>query len=132
MHRMRYLSPAPALHPYVRFYAQREVSLPSNAVVIHPVPARAAPMLEFEFGDRPRIHCCDGGHVTTALRSVVIGLQTYRRVRIEMSGSNEAFSLVFQPSGLHGLFRVPMAELTNGHFDARAVLDHRYRSSSSN
>ena len=122
MHRMRYLSPAPGLHPYVRFYAQREVSLPNHAVVMHPVPARAAPMLEFEFGDRPRIHWCDGGHVTTALRSVVIGLQTYRRVRIEMSGSHEAFSLVFQPSGLHGLFRVPMAELTNGHFDARAVL----------
>lgn len=122
MHRMRYLSPAPHLHPYVRFYVQREVSLPNNAVVMHPVPARAAPMLVFEFGDLARIHSCDGPRVTTALRSVVVGLQTYRRVRLEIRRVHESFSLVFQPSGLHRLFRVPMAELTNRDFDARAVL----------
>ena len=52
----------------------------------------------------------------------MVGLQTYRRVRIEISGVHESFSLVFQPSGLHRLFRVPMAELTNRDFDARAVL----------
>ncbi|MEJ0037849.1 MAG: helix-turn-helix domain-containing protein [Gammaproteobacteria bacterium] len=122
MHRMWYLPPGPGLHPYVRFYAQREVSLPNNVVVMHPVPARAAPMLEFEFGDLPKIHWCDREHVTTALRSVVVGLQTYRRVRLEIGGAHESFSLVFQPSGLHRLFRVPMAELTNREFDSRAVL----------
>ncbi len=122
MHLIRYLSPAPGLHSYVRFYVQREVSLPGNAPVVHPVPARAAPMLEFDFGDLPRIHSCDRPQVTAAARCVVIGLQTYRRVRIEISGVHESFSLVFQPSGLHRLFRVPMAELTNRDFDARAVL----------
>jgi AraC-like DNA-binding protein len=122
MHLMRYLSPAPGLFPYVRFYVQREVRLPGNAVVVHPVPARAAPMLEFEFGDLPRIHWCERPHVTTAARSVVVGLQTYRRLRIEMRGVHESFSVVFQPSGLHRLLRVPMAELTNRDFEASAVL----------
>lgn len=119
---MRFLPPAPGLRPYVRFYVQREFSLPSNAVMVHPVAARAAPALVFEFGDRPTIHMCDRQEVTTARRSVVVGLQTYRRLRIEIRGVHESFTLLFQPSGLHRLFRVPMAELTNRDFDARAVL----------
>jgi len=122
MHLMRHLPPAPGLHPYVRFYVQREVTLSDDTAVMHPVPARAAPMLEFDFGELARVHSCDRPHVTTAHRSVVVGLQSYRRVRLEISGGHESFSLVFQPSGLHGLFGVPMAELTNRDFDARAVL----------
>ena len=122
MHLMRYLSPVPALRSYVRFYAQLEFSLRAHEVLIHPVPARAAPMIEFESGDLPRIHWCDRPQVTQAARAVVVGLQTYRRVQIEISGVNESFSLVFQPSGMHRLFRVPMTELTNRDFDARAVL----------
>ncbi len=119
---MRYLSPAPGLRSFVRFYVQREVSLPNNTKMVHPVPARAAPMLVFEFGDLPTIHLSDRPEVTTARRAVVVGLQTYRRLRMEMSGVQESFTLVFQPSGLHRLFGVPMAELTNRDFDARAVL----------
>jgi AraC-like DNA-binding protein len=119
---MRFLSPAPGLRPYVRFYVQRNFRLPSDAVMIHPVAARAAPILVFEFGDRPTIHMCDSPVVTTARRAVLVGLQTYRRLHIEMRGVQESFSLVFQPSGLHRLFRVPMEDLTNRDFDARAVL----------
>lgn len=122
MHLMRHLSAGPGLHPYVRFYVQREVRLADDAPIVHPVPARAAPMLEFDFGELPRVHYCDTPHVTTAHRSVVVGLQTYRRVRLEFRGVHESFCVVFQPSGLHLLFGVPMAELTNRDFDARAVL----------
>jgi hypothetical protein len=48
--------PAPGLEPFVRFYVQRVVRI-RGAAVIHPVPARAAAMIEFDFGDP--IDCFD-------------------------------------------------------------------------
>lgn len=51
MHGIRLLRPAPQLRGCVRFYAQREVKIQGPAKVF-PVPARAAPLLEFVFSDR--------------------------------------------------------------------------------
>jgi hypothetical protein len=48
--RVRFHRPAPGLEQFVRFYVQREAQIRGPAVV-HPVPARAAPLIEFDFGD---------------------------------------------------------------------------------
>ena len=122
MHVIRLLKPATGLEPYVRFYGQRKARLPRGAAFFVPVPARAAPLLEFVFGDRQRAHSCDRPLVRTASSSTLVGLQTYRRLQLEITGTVEQFVVLFQPSGISQLFSVPMNELTNEDYDARSVL----------
>lgn len=121
MYVIRFLKPAPALAGFVRFYAHRETHGQDGAV-IHPVPARAAPIIEFIFRDPFEIHSCDRPIVQTAFTPVIVGLQTYRRVQLLIRGRLESFTIFFQPAGLHRLFSIPMDELTNHDFEARAVL----------
>ncbi len=121
MQRIRFLKPAPRLGEIVRYYAQREARV-QGADLVHPVPARAAPMLEFIFSDPFEIHWCDRPLVETTPRAVLIGLQTHRRVRLVMKDTVESFSIIFQPAGLFRLFSVPLHELTNHDCEARAVL----------
>jgi AraC-like DNA-binding protein len=121
LHAIHFLEPSAGLQQRVRFYCQREVRLDSTAAIVHPVPARAAPMIEFIFGDRFKVHACASGVGTPAFGAVVVGLQTHRRVELVMRGTLDAFSIFFQPSGLNRLFGIPMDELTNHHYDARAV-----------
>ena len=121
MHAIRLSSPAAALQQYVRFYAHREARL-GNTSIIHPVPARATPAIEFTFGNLYEIHCCDRAVVETAPRNVIVGLQTYRRVQLRLTGKIESFAIFFQPVALHRLFSIPMHEITNSDHEARAVL----------
>jgi len=121
LHAIHFLKPSVGLHQQVRFYCQREVRLDSTAAIVHPVPARAAPMIEFIFGDRFKVHTCASGVGSPAFGGVVVGLQTHRRVELVMRGTLDAFSIFFQPSGLNRLFGIPMDELTNHHYEARAV-----------
>jgi AraC-like DNA-binding protein len=121
MHVIRLSSPAAALQQYVRFYAHREARL-GNTSIVHPVPARATPAIEFTFGNLYEVHCCDRAVVETAPRSVIVGLQTYRRVRLRLTGKIESFAIFFQPAALHRLFSIPMHEITNSDHEASAVL----------
>jgi AraC-like DNA-binding protein len=121
MQRIRFLKPAAGLEQVVRFYAEREARVHGTDLV-HPVPARAAPMLEFVFSDPFEIHWCDRPLVEITPRSVIIGLQTHRRVRLVTKGTLESFCIVFQPAGLFRLFSLPLHELTNHDCEARAVL----------
>jgi AraC-like DNA-binding protein len=122
MHVTRFLSPGPGLEQYVRFYSQRKASL-SGTTVVHSVPARASPMLEFIFGDRYEVRDVrDGPGTRTTPRTVLVGLQTHHRVDLIIQGGVEAFVIFFQPTALHRLFALPMDELTNHDYDARAIL----------
>jgi len=120
-HRIRFLKPAAGLKDVVRFYVQREAQLRGHDLV-HPVPARAAPMLEFIFSEPFEIHWCERPLVETTPRPVLIGLQTHRRVRLVMRGMLESFCIVFQPAGLFQLFSLPCRELTNHDWEARAAI----------
>jgi AraC-like DNA-binding protein len=86
------------------------------------VAARAAPLLEFAFGDRQRAHSYDRPLIRKASSSTLVGLQTYRRIQLEITGNLEHFVVFFQPSGVNRLFSIPMDDLTNEDFDARSVL----------
>jgi len=121
MHRSRFFRPAPGLAQFVRFYVQREVQI-RGAAVVHPVPARVAPLIEFDFGDP--IHVLDYKKLVQrkSPSTVVVGPQTSRRVEMQLQGALESFVIMFQPDGLHRLFAIPMHELTDQDYEADTVL----------
>ncbi len=121
MLRIRFHKPAPGLEPFVRFYVQREVRI-LGAPVLHPVPARAAPMIEFDFGDSVDVRYEGQPAVEKSPGMVVVGPQTYRRVEMHLHGTLESLVIMFQPDGLHRLFSIPMHELTNRAYEAHSVL----------
>ncbi len=122
MHVIRIASPAPPLREFVRFYAHRTVRIKGDAVV-HLVPARAFPLLEFVFGDRfQQVSSSDQSLIQTSPRVVVVGVQTHCRSRLRFSGRVECFVILFQPTGLHRLFSTPGQEITDRAYDAYSVL----------
>ena len=118
---MRFTAPAPRLFPYLRLYAHLGGAMGSSSLD-YPVPARATPLLEFQFGNTNEVHWCNRPLVEPSRRVQVVGLQTHRRVRLRFTGNIDTFVILFQPTGLHRLFCVPMNELTNSHQEASAVL----------
>jgi AraC-like DNA-binding protein len=118
---MRLAGAASGLTDYVRLYAHLEGFI-GNASMVHSVPARATPLIEFQFGNTNEVHWCDRPLVEPSQRVQIVGLQTHRRVRLRFTGKVETFMIFFQPTGLHRMFSVPMHELTNTHHEARAVL----------
>jgi AraC-like DNA-binding protein len=120
MHAIRLIKPAPQLQRYVRFYAQRSVCIPD--VVVHPVTARAVPLLDFILGDPFRVFYRERSFAKTAPRVSVVGLQTHCRSQLELRGTIDSFVIAFQPTGLHRLFSVPMHELTDRDYEAHSVL----------
>ena len=121
MLRIRFHRPAPALDQFVRFYIQRDVRIRGQAIS-HPVPARAAPIIEFDFLDRVNVLY---GHAATAEKSpaaVFVGPQTYRRVEMRLVGALQSFIIVFRPDALYRLFSIPMHQVTNCDYDAHSVL----------
>jgi hypothetical protein len=75
MHAIRLIKPAPPLRAYVRFYAQRSVRI-DDGIVVHPITARATPLIEFILGDRIQVFYHDPALMQTSPRSVVVGTQT--------------------------------------------------------
>jgi AraC-like DNA-binding protein len=120
-HRFLYRRPASPLADLVRFYVHREACL-GGETVIHPVPARATAMLEFVLADPVEAHWCNRARVESATLPQLIGLQTYRRVKLIMRGTIESFVICFQPAGLSRLFGLSLDALTNHDFEAHAVL----------
>lgn len=121
MHRIRFQKPAPALEQFVRFYVQREAQI-RGAAVVHPVPARAAPLIEFDFGDPVNVVDHRQRVQRKSPAVVVVGPQTYRRVEMQLRGALESFVIMFQPDGLHRLFSIPAYKLTNQDHEGHSVL----------
>lgn len=121
MHSMRLIRPAPQLRAYVRFYAQRE-SRVNDAVIVHPITARAAPLIEFVFGDRFQVLYHDPPSQQTSPRAVVVGMQTHYKGQLRLRGAVDSFVIMLQPTGLHRLFSLPMLELTDRNYEASSVL----------
>jgi len=121
MHVIRLAGAAPGLANFVRFYAHQEARL-GNASLVHPVPARATSLIEFQFGDTNEVHWCDRPLIESSQRVTIVGLQTHRRVQLRVTGTVETFIIFFQPTGLHCMFSLPMHALTNTDHEARAVL----------
>jgi AraC-like DNA-binding protein len=121
MNAIRLVKPPIDLAEYVRLYAHREAHL-HDAEIFHPVPARASAALEFIFGNPHDVLWYGRSIVEVAPTIALVGLQTYRRVRLRIHGTVESFAIFFQPAGLYRLFGIPMHELTNRDCEARALL----------
>ena len=79
-------------------------------------------MIEFDFGDAIEVRYAGKPALVKSPKAVVVGPQTFRRVEMRLRGVLESFVVMFQPGGLHWLFSIPMAELTNLDYEAHAVL----------
>jgi AraC-like DNA-binding protein len=119
--RIRFHRPTAGLEQFVRFYVQREVQI-RGAAVLHPVPARAAPLIEFDFGDPINVFDYKQLAHRKSPTVVVVGPQTYRRVEMQLQGALESFVIMFQPDGLHRLFSIPMHELTDEDYEGHSLL----------
>ena len=118
---LRQAATAPQLKPFLRKYAQLEVSAP-NAVEIWPIPARSIPCLEFTFGDPYRIRDIHGLLLGTTRPAMLIGAKTFQKIRLELKGHVETFTVLFQPTGIQRLFSLPGEVLVNEHYEADDVL----------
>lgn len=112
--------PAPILQRYVQFYTQRELRL-RDPLFVQSVPARAAPMVEFVFGDPVRIRYPGSSVELRSPGAVVVGMLTRPHGELRLLGTLSSFVIMFQPAGLSALFPVDLRELTDRDYEARAV-----------
>jgi AraC-like DNA-binding protein len=121
-HGIRLVRPSPVLEPFVRYYGHRNARL-GGTVVVRPVHARAAPIVEFDFGDSDAVLYIpsDGRPPLFSPRVVLIGIQTHRRGELHIRGMVDVFAILFQPAALGLLFALPAQEFTDQAFDAEQV-----------
>jgi AraC-like DNA-binding protein len=112
--------PAPILGRYVQFYTQRELRL-RDPLFVQSVPARAAPMLEFIFGDLIKVRFPGSSVEVESSRTVVVGMLTRPYGELRLQGTLTSFVIMFQPAGLSALFPVALRELTDLAYDSRTV-----------
>jgi AraC-like DNA-binding protein len=113
--------PAPILQRYVQFYTQRELHL-RDPLVVQSVPARAAPMVEFVFGDPLRIRYPGSLVEEKSPGAVVVGMLTRPHGELRLQGTLTSFVIMFQSVGLSALFPVDLRELVDRDYDARSVV----------
>jgi AraC-like DNA-binding protein len=112
--------PCPQLEEVVWSYSHKHVLL--DGAFTHRVTAKAAPVLEFIFGDRPLIRHVFNGMTTRSPVSLLIGPQTKPGTELELSGSFESFGIVFHPAGLHRLIGFPVDDITDKDAEGASVL----------
>ncbi len=126
MHSICFGRPSAATRRFVRFYAQRQSQLGSS-VLIHPVPARSAQMLNFEFGDNILVRNVRDGSLQKAEGAALIGVQSFRRVELLIQGQVEGFTAFLQPSALNLMFGIPATTIANSDCEASGLLGFRIR-----
>ena len=114
-------SPAAALRNCVRCFEQRKASI-GGAAVVYPLAARPDMFLEFYLRQRYLVRERQSGVYDLAPCSVVVGPCTYRRAELVLRGHFDVFTIQFNASGFHRLFRAPMTELADRAYDARSVI----------
>lgn len=118
---IQFSKPAPRLEEFVRFYVHRQFHI-TNGSILHPVPARSTPMIEFDFGDPVEVSLLGRGVCLRSPPAVVVGPQTYRRLDMQLRGRLSSFVIMFQPDGLGRLFSLSMQDLTDTAADGHSVL----------
>jgi AraC-like DNA-binding protein len=113
--------PSKATKRFVRLYVQREVRS-GEEVFLHPVTARSAHLIDFEFGDPVGIQPSGATSIRKAEAGAVVGLQTSQRNQLLMRGSVESFVIFFQPAAMYQLFRLPGTDLVDCDHPVHAVL----------
>jgi len=94
-------------------------------VSLQPVPARSPQILEFMFRTRYRVRRMDCESAENVRTVALVGARTCRSAELLLSGTVDAFTIVFQPGAFSTLFQLPAVELTNWDFDGEEVLGRR-------
>lgn len=118
---VRYHRPAVPLRPVVQFYTQRSMRI-WDPVFVHPVPARAARLMEFTFGDRIHVHYAGAAAEERSPAAVVVGMLTGPHARLRLQGTLESFAIIFRATGMASLFAAPLPELVGRAFDVQSVV----------
>ncbi|HEX7981604.1 MAG TPA: helix-turn-helix domain-containing protein [Gemmatimonadaceae bacterium] len=113
-----------ALGPYVWAYCMNTGRVDAVPLVI-PLPPRPKQTITFSFADRYGAIRPGSGQTVATPRVVVVGPQSCARPGLSVLGRIDNFSILFQPSGFHRLFGVPMTELADAAYDAHAVIGSR-------
>ena len=121
MHLSRSGTPSNAASQFVQLYLQREAQLGAT-VLIHPVPARSAHMLSFQFGGPVGVRFYGTDVTRIAETAALIGPQTHQRCQLIVRGHVETFVIVFRPSAIYRLFGLPAVETIDRDHAAHAVL----------
>jgi len=121
MHISHFSKASNAAAQFVQFYVQREAHLGATTL-IHPVPARAAHVLSFQFGGPVEAHLYGEDRVRTCESAALIGTQTYQRCQLVARGYVETFVIFFRAPAIHRLFGLPAVETTNRDYSAHGVL----------
>ena len=96
MHKVHCAYPSPALSPFVRTYAERQ--LESLTSIWTPVPAYLDQLIDFEFRDPITVLTNDG---RLGVHSCIVsGAQTEGRAQVLLGGKIHSFAIFFKPSGL--------------------------------
>ena len=112
--------PHAALRPFVSDYRSRIGDAgPSYRIAL---PARAYVFLEFYFTTPHLLEIQRTGGHEPAPWSVAVGVGTFRRVDLILSGRIEVFTIAFTPTGLHAVFGMPMHLLTDVGIEAEELL----------
>lgn len=118
-HAYSFRKPCPQLEEMVWSYGHKHVSL--DGAITHRVTAKAVPVLEFIFGDRPLVRHVFKGMTTRSPISLLIGPQTKPGTELELSGSFESFGIIFQPGGLYRLIGFPVCDITDENAEGASV-----------
>ncbi len=124
MMRLERASPVATLRDYVHCFQQREARM-TGAVVVYPIAARPEHILEFYLRDRYLVRVSSSGAEDLAPRAVAVGPRTWRNAELVLRGHFEVFTIRFEASGFHRLFRVKMADFVDRAIDARSVIGPR-------
>ena len=98
-------------------YQSRIAELKGRQLAV-PLPARTDVILEFYFTVPHLVEIQTSGERERAPWAVAVGMQTFRRVDLVLSGRIDVFTVRLRPTGLRQLFRIPMTEFTNAAVEA--------------
>jgi len=120
MHKCLSALPCPALRPYVRAFAQREISS-LTPDIMQPVTANLESILQLDFKRSLIVEYANG--VSELSRPIsIIGPHTHNRAWIRLRGPVESFGVFFRPLALWQLFHIPTGLLVNRAYAADSVL----------
>lgn len=119
MHTIRSAMPDPRLEPFVRCFAQREISVQTSSFVEIAL-ASLEHIVSFRLGGQTTTHHSSGTSVVDP-HVQFSGTQTRSPGCFSFTGSVLAFGIFFKPFASWQLFRIPPAQFADRNFEAHEV-----------
>ena len=119
MHTIQSVTPDPRLKPFVRCFAQREISVPTSPFA-ETALASLEHIVSFSLSGQTTTHHWSG-RSAIAPRINILGTQTRSPGSFSFTGSVSAFGIFLKPFASWQLFRIPPAQFADQDFEAHSV-----------